>query len=443
MVFFAGALLVIPVGTIFASRSRGMRELVFAAMVFSTAFIGAVNIHFIDRMWYVSMTRGFEISFVDFLAIILILSTLLNAQRERFRLFWPASLGLMLAYLGYCCLSVAFSDPKLFGAFELMQIVRGLLAFLAVAWYVRSERDARILCYAIAAAVMYEGCLGLIQRYVYGILRVNGTFPNDNQLADYCCMVSPLLIVMIFSGTRLPTKVFFATAWALTGISVVLSISRMGAALFAVGTVAMLLYGLATQLSAARIALIIALGLVGGGILLRGWDRIEGRHKEMTAVEEAGESSAGRTVYYVLAWRAVAEDPFGVGLNNWSWWFTTKDGAPYIEDVFGRNSPFAHTLYGLTLGELGWPGFSILLALWCQWFVITGRWLFRRGAGLVSRLGVACFCSIGVVALNNLTECTLRSQHMFFMFNILLGFAVAARHQHRTGGGRQISLDAE
>ena len=122
-----------------------------------TIFTNWCDITFIERWWYAGSTRGVEIAITDLLALVLFFSAFLTMHRKGARLFWPASLWLMLVYLGYGCLSVALSDPKLFGFFELTKLMRGLVIFLAISWYVRTNRDARILAIALSAALICEG----------------------------------------------------------------------------------------------------------------------------------------------------------------------------------------------------------------------------------------------------------------------------------------------
>jgi O-antigen ligase len=411
-------------GILAASYSRRIRDLLFALMVFSTVFMEEIDINFMVRLWYRAPAQGFQFCITDFLAWTLLLSTLLSVQRERFRLFWPASLGLMLIFAGYCSLNVLISDPKLFGLFLLSVMLRGLLVFLAVAWYVRSGREVYILIYALGAVLVYEGSLTLWQRYILGIMRVSGTFPHPNVLANNCGMIAPVLLAVTLLQTNLLVRFFCALAWMLGGIAVVLSISRMGFALFAVGTGGVMLAGMGRQISLQKAALVLVLGAAASGMLFRGYDKFESRHAAMTAAEEAGDRSTGRSVYYEMAWKMAREHPFGVGLNNWSWSVSAAEGHPYASTDSpggGGGAIFPHTLWGQTLGELGWLGLFIFLALWFRWLALAGRNLFVRSPNLFSQVGIGCFCSIIVVALASLSSCNLYGQFMYLLFHVLIG----------------------
>lgn len=439
LVFLFGFLVCVPLGTLAASSSRRFRETLFGLLVFSSAFTEMVDINFLSREWYRSMSRGVGVSYVDLLTLILLFSTLGASRRERSRLYWPASLGLMLLFFGYCCLSVATADPQIFGVLELWKVLRGILAFLAVAWYVRSERDVYVFTSALGAMLIYEGGLVLWARYVSGTWRAEGTFPHPNFLAEYCAMASTFMLAMAFAKVRPVLRWFWAVAWVFGAVAVLLSISRMGLAVLAVGTLGVLGNALRTQISPARVAVVLCFLLLGGGMLLRSYDQFASRHEFMSELVERGDGSAGRMMYYDMAVKIAHLRPLGVGLNNWSWWVSANadlfdlDHVPYPnthEPSYADHAVFAHSLYALTLGELGWPGILLLTLLWMQWLIIAGRNLFVRSPNLLSTAGVGVFFVLIVLTVNNLTECSFRSQHIFIIANMLLGLSSAIWRMH-------------
>ncbi len=440
-VFLFGFLVCVPLGSIAASSSRRVRVTLFALLVFSSALTEMIDINFLSREWYRSMSRGLGVSFVDLLTMILLLSTLISARRERRQLYWPASLGLMLIYFGYSCLSVATADPRIFGVLELWKMLRGVLPFIAVAWYVRSERDIAVFTSALGAVLLYEGGLVLWARYFSGTWRAEGTFPHPNFLAEYCAMASTFVLAMAFTPVRPALRWFWAVAWAFGALAVLLSISRMGLAVLAVGTVGVLGYAIRSQFSPARVAVVLCFALLGFGMVLRSYDQFASRHEFMSELVERGDGSAGRMMYYDMAVAIAQRHPLGIGLNNWSWWVSANadsfelDHVPYPntrEPSYANHAVFAHSLYALTLGELGWPGMLIFTVLWVQWLIIAGRNLFVRSPNLMSTAGVGIFFALVVLTLNNLTECNFRSQHNFIIANMLLGLSSAIWRMDRS-----------
>ena len=137
LIFTVGLCILVPIGTILATYSRRYRDIAFGLLVFSTAFTDWLDINFMERWWYAGSTRAYEVSVTDLLTLIVLFSTLFTMRREGARLFWPSCLGTMILFLCYGCASVAISDPKIFGLFELTKILRGIAIFLAVVWHVR------------------------------------------------------------------------------------------------------------------------------------------------------------------------------------------------------------------------------------------------------------------------------------------------------------------
>jgi O-Antigen ligase len=437
-VFFAGLFLVVPAGALVASHSRRIRELIFASMLFSTAFIGKLDIHFVSREWYYAPTQGIEFSFVDFLCLIVLFSMFANLQRDRRRLYWPVGLSLILVYLSYCLLSICLSEPKLFGILEISKLLRGLLAFVTVAWYVRSERDVRIAILTLGCALICQGCLAIMQRYLWAFYRAQGTFHHPSPFADYCCLLAPLMLSVVVSRTTLGTRALCAMAWTLAGAAIILSITRMAIAAFAFVSIGILLVGLVTESGFRRHAVVyLACFVLMGGASLRGYDLVLSRHQGMTAAVDRGVETAGRGYWYTAALDMAKERPLGVGLNNWSYWFSAEKGNPYTSTAERGDGPreiMAHSAFALTLGELGWPGVIIFLALWCQWLWISGQHLFTRKQNLLSRIQMGCFFAVVAALLCALTEHEFRSQRFYIIFNMVLGFAVAVRHLRLTKG---------
>ena len=435
VIFFAGLLLVVPAGALLAAYSRRIRDLVFVTLVISTAFIstGGLDINFVERWWYRGTTHGIEISFVDLFTLMLLASIVLSMRRERVRLYWPASLGLMLVYLGYGCLNVAVSDPRLFGVLELSKMLRGLLAFLAVAWYVQSEREARLLLVTVSLLFLYEGGLVIWQRYGAGTMRVTGSFNGPPVLANYCCLLAPVVLAVSFSKARLAMRALCGTAWALACVATILSITRMGFAAMIAASAGVLLVSSAKDPSPRKATLALLSCVLASGLFLRGYDVVAERHRGMSASEKAGNASAGRRGYYVDAWMMATRNPLGVGLNNWSYWLSAERGDPYESTEVRGEGPrevMAHSAFALTLGELGWPGIVIFGVLWCQWLWIAGRSAFARDSDLLSVVLIGCFFSVLAACLSAATEHNFRSQLFYIVFNMVLGFMVAVRRLH-------------
>jgi len=437
----------VPALSFVAAQSRKFREGLFGLIVFSTLFVGSIDINFMARMWYKAMSQGIQYSFVDILTWILLLSSALAAGREGKRLNWPPSLGLLLLFFVWSSINVAISWPQLFGMFQLNNMVRGLLVFLAAAWYYRSPRDLRILVVAVIAVLVYQGGLSILQRYVWNEFRVTGSLHHPNALADYCSMLAPIALAVAFSNASVIFRALCGIGWMFGGIAVVLSISRMGALLFALGTGAVLVSNLRSGITVQRIALGAVLVAVGAGLIVRGWDKISGRHEAMTTLEDRGDATAGRWVYYEMGFDIANQHPFGVGLNNWSWHVSAEKGQPY-ESVhsrgeYGKRAIFAHSYYMLVLGELGYPGFLIMIAIFLRWAFMLGKSLLITNNDPATQAYVGMFVMFIIMCAYSVTECSLASQHMIMIVYLVYGMGAAASQAVRTADPRGAPASAD
>lgn len=439
IIFLSGLILCVPFGILIASTSRRIQELVFFVMLISTSYIERYDINIMSREWYHAPTRGFEISFVDLLAIILFFSVVTNAKRQKFSFYWPHSLGLMLAFLLYSCLNVAYSDPKLFGLFSILVLVRGIIVFLAVAFFVRSPRDIYLFIFAISGILIYQGGYAIYQRYFAMIYRVRGTFLHANILGNYCVLLAPVVLSVALSDAKNIVKRFCTVAWVLSCVGIVLTISRMSVLALSVSSTGVLLVSLGNQINPKKIALIIILGIVGAAMVYRGFGALEERHNAYA--REGNELMADRQGQFNLMWYIILDYPMGIGLNNWSYIVSEHyadeygpgpDGkqiqpyeSPHERGQSGSRAIMGHTTIGLTLAELGWPGFFLFIAMWIYWASITGRYILKGAHDMQTNIMIGCFFGLVAAFFMVLIEHIFRSQYFYIIFNCFLGLAMA------------------
>ena len=123
LIFFVTSIVCVPLGTLAAIYSRKIHDFVFLALVIGTTQTGSLmglptNINFYSREWYRGTSRGIEISYLDLLAIVLLLSSIFVRRKEGRPLSWTPSLLPLLAFFAWSVLNVAFfSTPQLYGTF--------------------------------------------------------------------------------------------------------------------------------------------------------------------------------------------------------------------------------------------------------------------------------------------------------------------------------------
>jgi hypothetical protein len=404
--------------------------------------IERMDVNFVSREWYRGTSRGFEFSILDILSISLLVSAVLFPRRGESRGYWPASLGLMMLSFLYACANVAAANPKLFGLFELFKMARGLILFLAVAFYVRSEREVRLLFFALAALVCFEGLLALKQRYLDGISRVPGTIDDSNSLSVFCCMTAPVLVAAVNSRLSASLKSLCAAGIALASIAEILTISRAGVVILASMLAGAAAVTASYRLSPRKIAVCCLIALAAAGVTAKSWKTLRERFQSSTLEQEYGHHhNLGRGYYLRVAAAIVDDHWFGIGLNNWSYRVSNEYGprlgyrfVPYRgtdkepSDVIPSGSNVdeaqaapAHCLAALTAGKLGIPGLFLLALLWLRWVQMAASFLWKRIPKPAHRLGVGIFFGFGGIFLQSLTEWVFRQSPIFYVFHVLLG----------------------
>lgn len=445
VIFFASLVVSVPVGTLAASISPRIRELVFFALVFSTATMGKLDINFLSREMYRGSSRGIEFSYFDFLALILLLSCLISPRPEKQRIRWPASLGFLLAYVAYCGLSILILEPRIFSIFEFAKILRGVVVFIAVANYIAKPRDILVLVMALCAIAVYSTSVSLYQRYAWGMHRILGPLDHYNEFSEYCCVIAPVLAAAATSDRHVLMRWLCGGCAAALGICVMLTISRTGVAVYAIVMLCVIAVCSGLTLTPKKIAIGVLLMAVAGGAVYRGWDSLMSRYAGTSLEDEyLGDDMEGRGMYLHLAAAIVRDHFFGIGLNNWSYVVTEEYypqfGHPAVSyggtDINAKNlskneyahmiAPPAHNLGALTIGELGVPGFIIFYLLWGRWFQMGASFFRGRSRRLLSRFGVGVFFAASASFLHCLTAYGFRHSHIFFLMHILMGVLAAA-----------------
>jgi hypothetical protein len=439
-------------GCLMACMSRRVRDLFFVMLVFFSPMIEYMDVNFFSREWYRGTSRGFEFSILDILSISLLVSAVLFPRRGESRGFWPASLGLLIFYFLYACGNVAALDPKLFGMFELFKMVRGIILVLAVAFYIRSERELRLLIFSLAALVCFEGLLALKQRYFDGINRVPGTIDDSNSLSVFVCLTAPVLVAAV--NSRIPTllKALCGAGIALAGVAEILTISRAGVIILGSMLAGAALCTATYRITPRRIAICLVVLLGAVGVLAKSWHTLGERFQQSTLDQEYGNHHNLGRGYYIRVAAAIVDDHwFGVGLNNWSYRVSNEYGpklgyrfVPYRgtdkepSTVIPPNSNIdeaqaapAHCLAALTAGELGLPGLFLLGLLWLRWFHMGATFLWKRTPDPLRRIGVGIFFGFGGIFLQSLTEWVFRQSPIYYVFHVLLGALASLYYMKR------------
>ena len=439
-------------GILLASASRRVRDVFFVALVFFSPMIERMDVNFVSREWYRGTSRGFEFSMLDILAISLLVSSILFPREGESRWYWPASLGLMLLLFLYACGNVAANDPKLFGFFELFKMVRGLILVLAVAFYVRTERELRLLIFSLAALVCFEGMLALKQRYFDGINRVPGTIDDSNSLSVFACMTAPVLVAAVNSRLAGWLKALCGAGIVLACLAEILTISRAGVIIMASMLAGAAVCTASYRVTPRRIGLCLVVLVAAMAVTAKSWHTMSQRFQQSSLEQEYGHHHNLGRGYYIRVAEAIVDDNwFGIGLNNWSYRVSNEYGPklgyrfvhyrgtdkepseviPPNSNIDEAQAAPAHCLAALTAGELGVPGLVLLALLWGRWFQMAASFLWPRTDDPMRRLGVGILFGFGGIFLQSLTEWVFRQSPIYYVFHILLGTLISLYYLKR------------
>ncbi|MBA4136085.1 MAG: hypothetical protein C0518_02070 [Opitutus sp.] len=433
----ASLLLAATCGGIFLSSvSYRARALMFISLIAGAVFVDyeLVGVEFMSLFWYRGTTRGFEMTIFDVLAFSVFVGSLISPHHPHGRWFWPAGIGLLVALLGYSLLSVLTAEPYLTGMFEWHKMLRGALVVCAAAAYVRTERELRQFVFALGGAALIEALFAVKQRYLNDMDRSPGTVLHPNTLSMYFCTVTPVLAAAALSRFPGWLRTWCALAVGGAAVGTLLTVSRAGIPIFAVTMAGVGLWCIDWRITARKLAISCVVAVAAFVVVRGSWNVLVERFTQATLEQEyLDPNKEGRGVYLRWAAAILEDHPHGVGLNNWSYYVSRKYGPElgyYYEDygnfehaeteVRPHAAP-AHNLFALTAGELGYAGAIIFALLWLRWLQLGAKFLWRRWAEPMHRVGVGLFFGTCGIFLQSMTEWTYRQTVIHFTFSAMLG----------------------
>jgi len=461
------ALVLIPfltvAGAVAATWFQRVRDIFFFLMVSVAVFAERLDVNFFSQAWYRGTTRGVQVTLLEILAFGLLIGCWIGRRGGERRWFWPASLGLMLAYTAYAALSVLVSEPRIFGVFELSKMAAGILVFLAAAAYVRGKREWTLLLVALGCAVGFEGLWAVKQHFLTKVDRVQGTLDHANSLSMYFCLTVPPLVAAAFAGWSRALRWFCAAASGLGAVGVVMTVSRAGIPVFAAVVLGAALASASWRLNARELVVRAVLVACVAALVAGAWTQVARRYADVTMEEEYFDPTVdGRGIYLRLAGMIAEEHFFGVGLNNWSYQVSRTYGArlgfrfvdyDYLVSTYGTSDDVlyadsylaapAHNLAALTLGELGVPGLVLFGLLWLRWFGMGAAFLPMPRREPMRVMGVGLLFGVCGIFGQSLTEWVYRQTPIYLTFCIMLGTLASLAAARRRSRKEKSSLSDE
>lgn len=442
LVFLVG----IPVGVLLCQATRSFLYLVFAGLILSIVF--TIDIHFMSREQYRAVSRGFQLSMTDMLAVVLFVSMMLRPSQYRLKIFPPM---MMLFWLYFICGVISWAlipeypflpspkgimlkahseinyfEPWLYPLFELWNTLRGMFIFWVVANFTANDENAVPVAATCLTILAFNLSLHpLLGRYLYGLTR--GTSGGYNELAAIVGYLSVFLIPFMLSTKRYVIFVLLFVLQLCALVALVLTLSRAGMVGYLLGGSFAIVWGLWRYPSMRNGASVLVALVCFSLLLAKGWNSLMDRFVYSIA------DMPFRDDLNTIALFMVADHPFGVGLGNYAAldWFKYGKMIPSI--TLEARYIVAHNIWYLTLAEVGYPGFIAFLMLWIRYYIllIQGLWgkLSHIAVPYVGPTMLGSLSSSFVLLVQNNYHFSFRESELYFLFCVISALTVGVYNQ--------------
>ncbi len=411
---------------------------------------------------------GFRITIGDVLLVALLYlwaAEIATGRHVRLRSF--ASVTLPAALLvASGMLSSLFAPKPIFTAFQLFELVKGIILFLYVANRVRDEADIKWVMAGLMGAVLFQSALGLYQAITHRplglislgeeslgsafllgemtVIRPTGTLWHANIFAMYLGMTLPVVAALLLANADRLLK-SFAGIVSFVGLAAMIStLSRSGWFGASLSTIVLALFSPANKKSgrlpriyvglAFLVVFLIIVNLVTGGLIAL----------RLTA-DDRGAAQI-RVPLMLGALSVIADHPiFGSGLNNYRYTIERYEPAGLPEDYITGSAArrMVHNVFLLLAAETGLLGLSAFLWLLAALARRAVRFLRNRKGDLYASLTVGLLASGVHLVIHNMTDYGLVGDpQIFTTFWFLAGFLVALTSHPRIAAGGSDSGDA-
>ena len=341
-----------------------MRDIVLALFIFGTIpfilqrpYIGLLVWSWIGYMNPHRLTFGFAYSFpwVMLIAVVTLMS--LMASKESKRIPGSTFSVLLFLFLVWAGLTTFFAVEPAAAAEKLEEFAKALVMVFATLMLVNTRERMHWLVWAIVVSLGFYGLKGGVFTILRGgashALGPPGSFiAYNNAFAMALCMVLPLIRYLQLHAARKIVRIGLGVTMVLTGITVLGTYSRGGL----VGLI--IVSGALMLKSRRRVALALVIGIVGATayhFMPPEWTA------RMDTLQDARQTSSGES--RIQSWKfstnvALHHPLVGGGFDVYQ---STSMWAQYGPE--GAIPRAVHSIYFRVLGEQGFPGLALFLAL--------------------------------------------------------------------------------
>lgn len=328
--------------------------------IFKRPVVGALAYAAVSLMNPHRLSHGFAYSFpfAMLLCIITLVSVVISREQKKIPLNPPVVMLVLFCLWMVVTFLFALDPPRALvvgdRVYKIMLMV--LITFLTV----RTKRDVQALALVVAVSLGFWGVKGGIHTILTGgrssVLGPADSFISDNNTVALALLVTVPLLVYHISQTRSKLGKWIAIgATLLTVIGTIGSYSR--GALVGIAAMSLFLW----LKSASKLKTGIAIAVIAPVILLSMPEEWTGRMHSIDNYQE-DQSAQGRLNAWGFAINVANQFPLGGGPGI----FSPESFSKYAPDP--ETYHVAHSIYFQMVGEHGWFGLALFLAMhFCTW----------------------------------------------------------------------------
>ena len=341
-----------------------MRDIALALFIFGMLpyilvrpYVGLLIWSWLGYMNPNRLCYGFAISFpwVMLVAVVTLLSLLLSTERKSIP--WSATSVLLLMFLLWTGLTTFYAVVPDSAWIKWQEFAKVLVMVFVTLILVNSRERMHWLVWMVVVSLGFYGVKGglftILQGGVNHVLGPPSSFIADNNaLALALCMTLPLMRYLQLHSARKFVRIGLIMSMLLTGVAVLGTYSRGGLIALAVVSAALFLK---SRGRFAVVLIVVAVGLTAYNFMPPQWT------ERMGTLQDAKQTDSGETRIqsYKFAANVALHRPLrGGGFNVYQSDSMWQQYGP--EDAIPRA---VHSIYFRVLGEQGFPGLILFLAL--------------------------------------------------------------------------------